>query len=190
MSKETKKTAGERIKNLEETLLGSLNALRALNEEQETIKEALRLLGNKIDSVVKLLNAGKELNDLNIASVMVQNKADKMAQDTASAVQQGILVKSDTVDKNSFVIAREVMDDGSVINPRLQFTVEGAQENLKTKVLGAKVADKIMLVEGKANIEVLEIYSITEPAAPQAASDAAETAPQASGSQEAAPAQA
>ena len=170
---EKKKSASERIKNLEETLLGALKALSAVNNEQETIKEAIRLLGNKLDSVVKLLNSSQPLTNENISSVMVQNKADKLAENTALMVQNGILVKSETVDNNSFVVGREVMDSGEVINPRIQFTVESTQEHLKVKILGAKVLDKILVEEGKAKLELLEIYSISEAPAPQAAPEAA-----------------
>jgi len=167
-SKETKKTAGQRINNLEQTLVGTLKALGALDNEQQVIKEAIGLLGNKIDAVVKLLNASKELSNDNIASVMVDNKAAKLAENTNNLVKNGVLVQTDSVDNNSFVVGREVMDDGVVINPRIQFTVESSQDNLKTKLLGAKVLDKILVQEGKAQLEILEIYSINEPKAPQA----------------------
>jgi hypothetical protein len=177
MSDEKKKTAAQRIQNLEDTLLGSLKALSAVNNEHETIKEALRLLANKLDSVVKLINSSQELSDANISTVMVQNKADQLAQNTASMVQNGVLTQSETIEANSFVVGREVEDNGNVINPRIQFTVGSAQENLRAKLLGAKVLDKILVEEGKAKLEVLEIYSINEPSAPQSAPQAAPEAP-------------
>ena len=168
MSKE-KKTAAQRIQNLEDTLVGALKAMGALDNEQQVIKEAIQLLGNKMDSIVKLLNTGKELNNANISSTMVENKAAKLAENTAQLVNKGILVQQDTVDNNSFVVGREVMDDETVVNPRIQFTVESAQEQLKAKLLGAKVLDRILVGEGKAKLELLEIYSIHEPQAPAAA---------------------
>jgi hypothetical protein len=168
MSNETKKTAAERIQNLEETMLGSLKALNAVNSDNETIKEALRLLANKLDSVIKLLNEGKGLSDTNISTVMVQNKADQLASNTAAMVENGVLVKADTVENNSFIVGREVEDSGVVTNPRIQFTLESAKENLKANLLGAKVLDRILVQEGKAKLEILEIYSINQPVAPPA----------------------
>lgn len=187
MAKEQKRSASERIRNLEETLVGTLKALGALDNEQQVIKEAIRLLGNKMDAMVKLIAAGQPLTETNIANVMVQNKADKMAENTQQMVTQGVLVKSDTVDANSFIVGREIEDNGNVINPRIQFTVESAQDHLKAKVLGAKVLDRILVEEGKAQLEVLEIYSINEPKAPEASPAPAAAAPDAPAAEETAP---
>lgn len=191
MSKDNKKSASERLDGLEETALGILKALTSLSQEQETIKEAIRLLSNKLDVVVQLQNAGKELSADNISVAMVQNKADQLERNTAQMVQNGLLVKSETVNDNSFVVGREVMDDGNIINPRIQFVVNSAQDSLKAKLLGAKVLDKILVEEGKAKLELLEIYSINEPQAPQAPQgdqgNASQDAALAAGSQTAAP---
>lgn len=168
MSNEKKKTAGERLKNLEDALLGTIKAVNGQANEQEIIKEALRLLGNKLDSVVQLLNAGQPLSDSNIASQMMQNKANKLAEDVAAAVVNGVLTPSDTIDAKSFVVCREVLDDGRVVNPRLQFTMENAVADLQPKLLGAKVLDKIVTTEDKPRLEVAEIYTINEQKAPDA----------------------
>lgn len=168
MEKGTKKTAAQRLSNLEDTLVGTLQALGAVDNEQTVIKEGLSLIGSKLDAVVTLLRSGKELSDANIANLMVEGRANKMAEGTQELVQKGVLTTGETVDENSFVIVREVMDDGSVINPRMQFTVESAKPHLRDKIMGAKILDKITIQEGKAKLEVLEIYSIQQPKAPEA----------------------
>lgn len=170
----TKKTAAQRLSNLEDTLKGTLQALGAVDNEQSVIKEALSLIGAKLDAVVELLREDKELSDANISNRMIEKKATKMAEGTETLVKQGILVANETVDENCFIVGRELMEDGSVVNPRIQFTVESTKPLLKAKILGAKVLDKISVEEGKASLEVLEIYSIHQPKAP-----AAPNAPQA-----------
>jgi len=127
-----------------------------------------------------LLNSSQPLTDGNIGNQMVQNKANQLAQNTAQMVQTGVLIKSDTVDQNSFVVGREVEDNGNVTNPRIQFVVSSAQDHLKTKLLGAKVLDKILVEEGKAKLELLEIYSISQAPTPSPdANPAAASAPEA-----------
>lgn len=168
MANGTKKTtAAQRLSNLEDTLVGTLQALGAVDNEQSVIKDALALLGSKLDAMISLLRAGKELSDANISNLMIEDKTLKMTEGTQSLVKNGVLVANDTVDENCFVVGRELLDDGSVLNPRIQFTVESATPNLRAKILGAKVLDKIQVVEGKASMEVLEIYSIHQPKAPE-----------------------
>jgi hypothetical protein len=172
MTQKTKKSATERLSNLESTLVGTLQALGELDNDRNASNEAIRQLSSKVDVIVTLLSSGKEVSNTNIGNLMVENKAAELAVGTAQMVNNGILVANETVEENSFVVGREVLEDGSVINPRIQFTVESTMPHLKAKLLGAKVLDKITVEEGKAALEVLEIYSINQPQAPQAQPEA------------------
>jgi len=163
-----KKTAAQRLSNLEDTLVGTLKALGAVDNEQSMIKEALSLLGAKLDAMTKLLQANNpQLTDAAMSNLMIEGKANKMSADTQQAVSNGVLVSTDVVTENCFVVGREVEDNGNVINPRIQFTVESAKEQFRARILGAKVLDRILVEEGKAKLELLEIYSINQPKAPE-----------------------
>ena len=164
-----KKTAAQRLSNLEETLVGTLKALGAVDNEQSVIKEALSLIGAKLDAMTKLLQSNNpQLTDTAMSNLMVEGKASKMNESTQQAVNSGVLVATDTVTENCFVVGREIEDDGNVVNPRIQFTVESAKEQFRARILGAKVLDRILVEEGKAKLELLEIYSIHQPKAPTA----------------------
>lgn len=177
MSDKQKKTAAQRITNLEETLVGTLRAFQAQSNEQELIKQALQLLVSKHEAVVKLLSSNQPITLAAIDAEMVQEKVEKMSKGTADLVTAGVLATTESVESNSFVVGRELMDDGTVVNPRIQFSVESTQPHLKAKILGAKVLDKILVEEGKAKLEVLEIYSINTPTPPSAPAAAPESAP-------------
>lgn len=169
----TKKTAAQRINQLEGTLVKTLQLVGQLEGELGMAKEALGLLGSKLDAVVELTNSGKALSPENISVIMIGHKAAKLAEGTQNLINNGILVVTNQVAEDSFIVGREVEEDGTVTNPRIQFTAEATQPHLKEKLLGKKVLDRIVVEEGKAQLELLEIYQITQPqqapaAAPQA----------------------
>jgi hypothetical protein len=163
---EKPKTAAARIKNLEDALLGLIKAFNGAVNEQEVIKEALRLLSNKLDSTISLIRAGQELNDQNISTVMTQNRANKLANDVQAAVQGGVVSPSAIIDANSFVVCRVLNDDGTVQNPRLQFTL-ASEQALAPALLGHKVLDKVTMEGKTGSLEVMEIYTVNQ-TAPQA----------------------
>ena len=195
MSEENKKTATERLEDLEGAMsqVGqALSSLDPLIRDLGGVKEALKLLNNKLDAVVKAISAGSPLTDETLNKLMTTANAEELAAKVAAMVAQGLLVASDTVTNDSFVVINEADAAGTVVNPRMQFLVSALQiEEVRTKLGGSKVGDNIPVGDKGASINVLESYTIAIPKAPEAAApgeDANEAGPAATPAAEAVPA--
>lgn len=184
---EQKRTASQRIDDLERGLMAMYQTADSMARDMQVAKDAIKLLGNKLDSVVKLLNrdVSEKINDLAVGQVMIQNNVDELKGKVTDLVGQGILVASEEVTDSSFIVGQEIDDAGGIVNPRLQFALGALSEDLKTKIKASKVGETVVLQEGKLQFKLLEVYSIQQPTAPaqeaapvaEASAPATETAP-------------
>ena len=133
-----------------------------------TSKDAIKLLGNKTDSIVKAIGRGEPVTDTVIAKIMVENNVEELTEKVNDLISQGILKEEESVTENSFVVGQELDENGAIANPRMQFVVSSLQEPLREKLKGAKVGDTLDLQEGKWKFSVLATYSINTPPAPEA----------------------
>lgn len=165
-----KRTASQRIDDMERGLMALYQTADNMARDLGTIKEAIKLLGNKLDSVVKASASGQPLNDEVIAKIMVENNVQELKEKVTNLVAQGILVTAEEIGPNSFIVGRELADDGTVQNPRMQFVASALAADIRDKFTGAKAGQKLKLQEGKWNFEIQEVYNIQTPeqAAPAA----------------------
>jgi hypothetical protein len=76
-------------------------------------------------------------------------------------VASGLLAATNTVGKESFVVINEVDPSGKIVNPRMQFLLSALQhEEVRSKLDGAKVGDKIAIGDQGAVINLLEAYTV------------------------------
>lgn len=175
------RNASQRLDDLERGLMAIYHTADNMARDLMTIKEAIKLLGNKLDAVVKASARGENLNDDVIAKIMVENNVEELKQKVLGLIQNGVLAAAEEVTANSFVVGKEIAEDGSVANPRMQFVVSALEEGVRAKFPGAKVGQTLDLQEGKWKFLVEEIYSIQSPQAPtveQAAQQASAEAAQ------------
>lgn len=175
---ENKKTATERLEVLENTVNSIIQAIQPLaNMAQDfmALREATKLLNNKLDAVVKSINAGTALTDENLGQLMTENNAKELQDKVAKMVTDGLLAATNTIGKDSFVVISEADETGKVVNPRMQFLLSALQnEEIKGKLEGATVGSNIPVGDKGASLNVLEAYNIVVPQvqAPTASTDA------------------
>jgi hypothetical protein len=163
------RTASQRLDDLEKGLMGLYQAADNIARDTTTLKEAVKILGNKIDAIVKLTVKGEDLSDDSITKVMIQNNVDDLKSKVDGLVASGQLaLTSDPLTLNTFVVGREVNAEGEVANPRLQFVVGSLNADLQPKLVGKTAGDVIEFQEGKLKFEILEAYTIVPPAPPAA----------------------
>jgi regulator of replication initiation timing len=189
MSEENKKTATERLEILENTVNSIIQAVQPLaNMAQDLmgLREAVKLLNNKLDAVVKSVNAGTALTDENLSQIMTENNAKELQDKVAKMVNDGLLASADTIGKESFVVINEQDSTGKVVNPRMQFLLSALQnEEIRSKLEGAKVGTNIPVGDKGGSLNVLEAYNIVVPQQAEASSEstpATEAAPTAEAS--------
>lgn len=163
-----KRSAGQRLDDLENAMLSSLQAVDQMAKESQVIKEAVKLLGNKLDATIKVAGEkGITINDDEIAAKMVENNAADLKARVTGLCDNGVLTAQDTISDTSFVVGREVDSTGKVVNPRLQFAVKAVPEAYQAILAGKKAGDLVVFEEGKLSFEVLESYEIRSPQQPE-----------------------
>jgi hypothetical protein len=172
MSEENKKNATERLTDLENNqsqIVQALQPVELMARDLAGMKEALKLLNNKVDALVKAINAGGTITDDSLSKYMIENNVSELAKKVSDMVTSGLLVASDTVSKDSFVVINEADPSGTVVNPRMQFLLSALQhEEVRNKLEGAKVGSNIAVGDQGASINVLESYNVVTPQAPAA----------------------
>lgn len=158
-----KKTAAQRLDQLENALMSLYGAVDNMARDLTTAKEAVRLLGNKSDAIVKLIARGEDLTDESIAAVMVENNIDELKGRVNQLIEAGVLVAEESVTETSFVVGREIDNEGKFINPRIQFALKAMPAPTQKAILGSKPGDVVVIAEGKSKFEVLETYKIQQP---------------------------
>ena len=175
------RSASQKITDLENGLIALYQTADNIVRDLQMMKEALKLLGNKVDSVVKATLAGESPTDDVIERIMRENAIEELKQKVLIMQAQGMLSPSEQIAPNSFIVGQDINDQGEIVNHRFQFALYAIQPpELRTKFAGARVGDVLNLQEGKLKFRVMEIYTIQEPkpaeAAPAAPADAAPAA--------------
>jgi regulator of replication initiation timing len=177
---ENKKTATERLEILENTAQSIIQAIQPLaNMAQDlmALREAVKLLNNKLDSTIGCLNAKEDLTDDNIGARMTANNAKDLQDKVTKMVNDGLLAATTTIGKDSFVVLNEQDSTGKIVNPRMQFLLSALQnEEVKTKLEGATVGSNIPVGDKGGSLNILEAYNIVAPQAPAAEADQAPAA--------------
>lgn len=163
-----KRTASQKIDDLENAVRGMYQMADNMARDLMILKDAVKLLGNKLQSVVQLLGSGSAVTDESITQKMIENNVSELREKVEKLIADGVLEASSEVTDSSFVVGRELAEDNSVVNPRLQFALSALNEDLRTKIKAGKIGDVITLQEGKLKFELLEVYSIQSPKAPVA----------------------
>ena len=186
------RSASQKISDLENALMALYQTANNMASDISTLKEAVKLLGNKVDSIVKASTKGEQITDAVISRIMIENNVEDLTNKVKNMIAQGILAVQEQVSNDSFIVGEETNDQGDIVNPRLQFALMAVQPELREKFVGAKAGDLLTLQEGKLKFRLLETYQIQQPkpqGQPAEASAAEPTVAEASASApEAAPA--
>ena len=133
------------------------------------------MLDNKVTSIVQAASSGDGITDETVKNMMMNNTVEELKEKVNGMKAQGILVEQTEVSETSFIVCQETDTNGVITNPRIQFVVAALMPDLRTKILGSKVGDTVVLQEGLAGLNILEIYGVTMPKPPESA--ATEAAP-------------
>jgi hypothetical protein len=170
-----KLNASQRLEVAETNIQELLMYINNMARDLTVSKQAIKLLGNKLDAVAKASGLSAE----QISEIMIDNNVEELRQKVDEFLLQGILVPGALVTDQSFVVGHEIDKDDKVANKRLQFSVGAVKPELREKLIGASVGSTITFNEESLRYVVDEIYTIVNPEAEQApqteAAPAAET---------------
>lgn len=168
------KTAGQRLDDLERALISLYQNVEGLGRTVNTIRDAVTLLGNKVDALAKANIRGEAPTDETLSQIMIDNNVEELKNKVEGLKKAQVLVPTDIVGEGSFVVGRELAaDSDKVINPRLQFTLQALAKEVGEKIKGHLVGDIIAIQEGQVRFEVLEVYNVQAPPVAETAPEAA-----------------
>jgi hypothetical protein len=163
------------LDDLERALMSLFQNMENLGRETNAIRDAVRLLGNKVDALAKANIRGEQPTDETLSQIMIDNNVEELKGKVDGLVKAQVLVSTDIVSETSFIVGRELAaDSDKVINPRLQFSLTSLAKEVGDKIKGRLIGDIITVQEGQARFEILEVYNIQTPPV-VAAQDAAPT---------------
>lgn len=170
------RSASQKINDLENALMSLYQTADNMARDLMGIKEVLKLINNKLESVIKASAGGEPINDEVIKRIMVQNNCEELANKVKVMVVQGILIPTDQIAADSFLVGSEINDSGEVTNPRLQFALYAVRPEQQEKLKGLRVGDTVVMQEGSPKYRIDEVYQIQAPKQPEAAAAPAEAA--------------
>lgn len=166
-----KRTVSQKIEDLENAMINAYQMMNNMAADIQATKEGSNLIGMKTQAIVNLLDSGSAVNDSAVVAGVQALRAQRMADDIAGLVKQGVITPTDTVAERTLVVGRDLAKDGSgdVVNPRLQFVVANLEDaDTKAKFLGAKVGDILVFSAEKNQFEIQEAYTIGRAAGEEA----------------------
>lgn len=175
------RSVAQKLTDLDNAVMSLFHVNDNLARDAMNLKEAIKLLDKKVNAIVQATTAGESLSDEVLTRIMVQNEVEELARKVEQMVQLGNLTSETKVSENAFVVGCELNDEGTIVNPRLQFALKALSKELQEKIVGTQPGDTLRLAENKLRFRVLESYKIEEQKAPAEATpapvEAATTAP-------------
>jgi len=162
VEKVKKITATKRLEALEEAVLGFQQRFLILADEIDKLSAGLMATTKTIDGLLEATKTREAVND-----IIVNENIKEMEQKVKLFQEQGILIKEEGEDaevgERSYIVGRELDQEGNVLNPRIHFAYPSLTEEEKELFLGKKISEVIMQdAESNTGLEILEIFSIKE----------------------------
>lgn len=158
----SKKTASQRIDGLE-AAVGQLYGVSDLMvKDLMTLKNAMKLLNNKVSAIVEATKSGQTLNDEVLDAIMIENNVKELDSKVKEMLTSGLVTTEEAISENSFVVGSESDENGKVINPRIQFAIKALSQEFQEKLVGKKPGDTVSFADDKLIFKVTESYKIND----------------------------
>lgn len=161
--------AAQRIENLEKTVDAIRKMIQVIGEELEKMQKNQLVIAKRLESTLKVASEG-DLNEKNVNDYQIAQQVKELKEKVDLLVSQGVLLEVPEITKGTdFVIGQEVNEEGEVISPRTQATIQTLPQEVQDKLMGKKAGDLVSFDQGKLSFLVKEVYSIQSNEAPKTA---------------------
>jgi len=160
-----KSNASQRIQALEDLVLNQDRKFNILADEIDGLRSLINALNKRLNAAIKAAEQGG-LSGEAVTRLIVEDNVKELEEKVTMLVEQGLIAKSESgkIGEKSFIVGREISEEGNVVNLRIQFALPVIQDKtLKDKLLSSKLGD-IMKPEkeGELSLEIMEVYEIVE----------------------------
>lgn len=157
-------TAAQKLEALENSFMVQNQQIEILAEEIDSLRKILVNVNKRLSASIQAAEEGG-LNNASVSKIIMNEGIRELEERVSFLVQQGVLVRNDVAevsDKN-FVVGREIDTEGNVTNPRVQFSVQSVDPELRTQLQGKKNGSVVAYSETEDSMEITEIYDIVTP---------------------------
>jgi hypothetical protein len=160
-------TAAQRLEGLEQAFALTDQTIGNLTMNLQQSINALTLISKKLEAVVRIGNAGKQISSANVAEEISLMNEEELEQKVEDLKSKGVMEAGETIQENSFFVARELdPETKEVRNRRVQYPIFGFKKETKDQLLGKKPGDVFQLEAGRNLLEIVEVYNLIVPSAP------------------------
>lgn len=173
MSEVDKRTATQRIEDLEKTVVmlyqvmsqvkPSVDHLLQQQSEMVLVKDALRLLNKKTEAIVQAATTAAGITVDNVSALVVQLNVQDLTAQVEAYLKNGHIVVAEEVAENSYLVCAELDSAGTVVNPRIQFRMDSQDSTTVESLKGKKAGDVVSFGEDRFSAKILEVYTLVEP---------------------------
>ncbi len=121
----------------------------------------------KVDrKVTASIKAGEQgtLSQNSVEQIIIEEDVKELVGKLKFLEKQGAIVKKDDkiTDERTFIVGKQVNQEGKETVPRLQFAIMTLSEEVKKYFMNKKLGDKVQM-EGESDVvEIMEVYDIPE----------------------------
>jgi phosphomevalonate kinase len=166
-------TAAQRLEGLEHAARTMDQAIGQMMNQVRIMTQALKLLSERVDAIVKASSSGTQITEESLNAIRASNQASELKAKVEELKALGVLVPSDEVTEQGFIVFREVdKKTGEVASQRTQLTVSSMTPEWRALFLGKKVGDLIEKEGVDYEIHLEEVYQIAQEPAQEATQEA------------------
>lgn len=157
-------TASQKLEALENMFMAQNNQIEILADEIDRLRNQLVAVNKRLNSTIQAAEQGAISNDA-VNKVILADNMRELESKITFLVEQGVLVRNDeaVIGEKNFVVGREIDTSGNVTNPRVQFSVNSIDPEVKKQMMGKKAGDVVAYSESEDSLEITEVYDIVEP---------------------------
>lgn len=156
-----KANASQKLQALEDKVSLYDRNFDFLAEELDNLRNLVTGLAKRVNATITAGEKG-EINPQSVNDIIIQENEKELKSKVDFLIQQGVIKLNNEleINDNTFIVGREITEEGIESNPRVQFAVSSISDEVKSKILGKKAGDSISLSEGNPNLEILEVYEL------------------------------
>ena len=157
-------TASQKLEALENAYVQQNNQINILADEIDRLRQTVVALNKRLNASIQAAEGGGVSNE-SVNKIIMSENVKELESKITFLTEQGVLLRNDEAEitDNTFVVGRELDQEGNVTNPRVQFAVKTVEKEVKDKLYTKKAGDVIAYSENEDSLEITEVYEIVNP---------------------------
>lgn len=115
-------------------------------------------LRSELRAMIEIVSSGETLNIQAINQKIVEANVAELTKRLELLKENNLLLPTDDIQADSFVVAKQTGKNGEIINARMQFLVSTMDEEIQMKILSKKAGETVIFGEDEPDLYIMEVY--------------------------------